>query len=107
MCTKEITHDLNNGVFLCLLSLLLLATFYVPLMRNTTNKGIIQFLPVYIPLSQYLWHVLSSTGALFMHSFLSAQETSCGTWLPLIHPLLPTQNSGNILPRSYHTTEMM
>jgi len=84
MCTKEITHDLNNGVFLCLLSFLLPATFCVPFVWNTTNKGIIQFLPMYIPLSQYLWHVLSSTGALFMHLFSSEQETSCGMWLHIM-----------------------
>jgi len=84
MCTKEITHDLDNGVFLCLLSFLLPATFCVPLMWNTTNKGIIQFLPIYIPLSQYLRHVLSSTGSIFMHSFSSAQETSCGIWLHIM-----------------------
>jgi len=84
MCTKEITNDLNSRVFLCLLSFLLPATFYVPLLWNTNNKGIIQFLSVYIPLSQYLWHVLSSTGALFMHLLLSPEESSSDIWLHIM-----------------------
>ena len=112
MCTKEITHDLNNGVFHCLLSFLLPATFCAPLVWNTTNKGLIQFLPMYIPLSQYLWHVLSSTCTLFMYLFSTAQETSCGIWLHIMAAnefilMLPTQNSGNVLPRSYRTIEMI